>query len=166
MNMNSSESAPEFGGPSEKSEIPENQSHLVTPYVFEIDLSRPDRADEYLMELVTGIPESKLVAEIECLDDRIGIIHVDSEKVGSYVVLTSAATGEREIVNPGTAFDLDEEGGCVISVDETGSRIVVYSEIEDWQYILHADEVPLSQYELSTRFEVPYFEDSIDDPEY
>ena len=162
--MSNFESEFEFGTPPEAAGFVEKESHLVTPHVFEIDLMKPDRAHAGFMWFETGVKESKLVAEIEGLDDRIGIIYIDSPNVGSYVVLLSTATGERAMINPGTAFDLDNDGGCVISVDKSGNRIYVYSETEDWQYLLHADEVSIADYERLACIEAMDYEESQDDP--
>lgn len=163
--MENFESGPQSGDHSKKAESLEDQSHLVTQYEFDVDLEKPDRADEFLMELETGSEHSKLVGEIESLDDRISIIYTNHLNARSFALLMSTVTGVRQRINPGTECRIDEAGECIVKFNASGQRITIYSETEESSYVLHADEVPVSRYQLTLQPEAPEYEDYYTDPD-
>jgi len=158
--MSNFEFGPQSSGPSKKAESFENQSHLILRNPIEIDLDQPDRADEYLMELLTGQLESKLIAEITTPTDHISVVNTKFPNLYPVIFLMRGSDGSRRLINPGEVIfygDKGHEDSVIISLDEEGTRMFVNAVRPDPGYQIYTQELELHK--------IPSYEECVDDPE-
>lgn len=126
----------------------ENTSHQILRNPIQIDLEQPDRAEPYLMESVTGFKQSKLIAEIVTPDDHMIVIHTQLANLEPVILVVGSRSHQAKMtLEPNEEIDLSDvnsEGKCILSLDETGRRLFVRATDPDTSYKIYTRE--LEQY--------------------
>jgi hypothetical protein len=139
----------------------EYESHLILRKQLEIDLSQPDRAPDFTIEMITGYAQSKLIAEIKTPKDHIGIIHTQLETSDHpSIMIVGNKEGVEQFIKPNEVLDLSdigEKGKCIISMDVSGKHLFVQADDPDTKYQIFTRQ--LEQFIAVEDF-------SSDDPDY
>lgn len=132
----------------------ENRSHVILTNPLEVDLNQPDRAMPGLAEVAAGFEGSKLVAEIQTPNDKLWVLRTqlevgpDMHDAVSVITVVGKNPNGKLVLEPGIGYDVSdtgEVGKCVISLDESGSRVFVHADDPDQRYRISTRE--LEQYE-------------------
>ena len=155
--MSNSSEFPSAANEPARPESFENRSHILLTNPLEVDLNQPSRTVRGITELVTGMTESKLVAEIKTPTDNLWVLNTEIE-IGSDMHDTVSAImvvgkhyKDKVVLDPGVGYDFSDQGEvgrCIVSLDESGSRLFVHADNPDHRYQIFTRE--LEQYRAPT----------------
>ena len=118
----------------------EMNAQLVLHHPVEIDMSQPNRAERVSFDGITGIPGTKLIAEINTPNDYISVLHSKQPEGGAIITLTGKDAGAHFKLEPGIALDVTdlndkgETGKCMLLLDPNSEHLDVYTKNQDPEY--------------------------------
>lgn len=134
---------------------------LIQTEPIEVDLSRPDRLPAGMSEEITGVPGSKLVADIFTPKKHLALVFVEGPDDARQLVIAGDTKDARVILEPGEYFDASDtenEAKCLVIFGRSRNAVFVRADDPDEGYCIFTHPAAIDT--------VPDYSECSDDPDY